>query len=196
MVEPYASKFVAEQNSTDTVRQIQHDLLKQGRLLEAESIRTAQTRLLAQLQDQPAIFHLQHLPDSVKKLATVLLSRDWYLQKPANGKFFISSDAPVCSFKLGDEGKVFDGYGFGQPDSVAYLPLTPNSAWIASPRHFSWHRDLDKQSTETMNRLSISFAEQMVFANINDDDLKVEVAAHLSKTVFGKTAFVDTTRFA
>ena len=196
MVEPYASKFVAEQNSTDSVRQMQHELFKQGRLVEAHSIRAAQTRLLVQLQGQPAIFHLQYLTDSVKKLATVLLSRDWYLQKPAAGKFFISSDAPVCSFKLGEGGKVFDGYGFNQPDSVAYLPLTPTRAWIASARHFSWHQDLDRQSTETMNRLSISFAEEIVFAHVNDDDLKVEVAAYLNQTVFGKTAFVDASRLA
>ena len=188
--------FAEKQLSNENVLRLQYDLSIKGLFRDTETIRTTLRETSIRFGKDPASLHLPHFPDSVLKLASLLLGRTWTLLEPVKGGSFVSSDAPVCSFKLDEGGQVFGGYGFGREDTVVYLPVSENKAWIASPSQFAWHEQLDEQSTATMNRLAISFAEEMVFSRERIPDLQPEIERVLGTTHFGINAFVNTSATA
>ena len=189
MVEPNIPDAVRLQTAPEHIAELQYTLFKKGVFLDRADLIKRCTDIVQTARDEPAFFHLSHMPESVIKLALILRQKDWYTFKAPAGRKFISSDAPVSSFKLDHQGRIFDGHGFAIPDVAAALPLSPEKLWIASPPTFKWIDDLSTDDLETFNRLTVSFGEQMLFSRDQDDALEDLVNRHLNNTIFGVTAF-------
>jgi hypothetical protein len=147
-----------------------------GNIVPLADLRITAERVAATFAD-PALCHVFALQRTVSSLATRLSQLVWHIVEPREGKVFVTSDAPVVSFKL-DNNLVFAGYGWGRENAHIAVPLTPKRLLIASPVGYGWDQQLDDVSTVTMNKLVASFATRHVFASRNQHDLLELISAN------------------
>lgn len=172
----------------DHIRDLQLQILEEhGQLYTASEIRNAGLKNFKRY-DTPAYRHIEAIVNSTPKLATTLGQKSWSTVNAFRGEFFVTSDAPVVSFQLRDNLSC-PGCGWGHKDAYVALPLSPDVMFIASPPGVIWSRELDRVSTETMNKAVIQFASRFVYSN----SLSTEISTLLQKLAgtlaFGESAF-------
>lgn len=171
----------------EAIRQMQHELFMGGRLFPYEYLRSRMIKVWTEMED-PAFGHLIAIENSVLTLAQNLLAKDWYVVDAPERSSFITSDAPVVSMKLTEGGAAFLGYGFGQRDVAAILPMSPYKAFIASPLHIRW-RDLDQNSFTLINRAIAAFADRYIYADVESSQIQALTDAELGQIRYGDNAF-------
>ena len=182
---PIIASLVHEQTSAKKILEMQYKLFQQGYLLDQNSLREKIQAQWSEVADQPAYFQLSDFPSRTTRLASFLHSRDWDVVDAAPQTQFVTSDSPISTCKIDESGTVYPGANFGNSDVIVYLPLAPNKLWIAGPKSIRCMPVLDRATVGVVNKLSVRFGGEMVFARSEDKDLELLVKAELNQFVFG-----------
>lgn len=172
------------------VEAIQYELFQRGQLYSKEEISDVVHKAWSDINANPAFLQLSKIEERTASLAHSIGRKAWHTLHPAPGKTFVTSDCPVISLKLTGTGVAFAGFGFGQDDVAAVLPLTPDALFVASPPSIAWTKRFDETGTAAMNKAIVQYAEKRVFSSIRSERISKLVDAEMNQVVFGENAFV------
>jgi hypothetical protein len=191
--EAMAQKFRQQVDNSDSIRDLQLSLLKQGELHYADDIRRAVTAIYTTMESSPSYFFVSALPNRVRMIAADLMTRDWHTIDAAEGCNFLLSDCPVITYEVRN-GKPCPGTGFGNQATIVLLPVSPKHLFAASPHRVMWPTVFPPIAMASVNRLIVNFAHRNVYANGESEEVQKLVDAEINTIDFGKNAFVPPAR--
>ena len=187
--ETMAQRFQQQIDDSDSIRDLQVALLKQGEFHYAEDIQRRFKAIYMAMEESPAYFFVSALPNRVRMITGDILARDWHTIDAPAGCNFIISDCPVVTYEVQD-GKPCPGAGFGNQKTIVLLPVSPQHLFVASPRQVVWPSVFSPIAMEKVNRLIVKFAHRNVYANVESDEIQKLVDAEINTIEYGRNAFV------
>ncbi len=182
------ANFVSGQLETTTLRDDQWRIFnKFGRLIPLEEIREYKSRLVQTYAD-PALQQINSMNDSTPNLASALVSRHWQVVRPANGMYFVTSDAPVFTLRLHERGSSV-GVGWGYKDTHIGFPLDPQHLFIASPTGVEWVSPIDETNTLAFVGTMAQFSYRHIYAHRDSEDIRAPMERHSGTILFGRDAY-------
>ena len=181
-------KFRDLTETPEYVRDLQHGLLQRGELVPVSELREVIARVRGKMS--PSFYHLSGLERHVSVLAEALMRKAWSIVQAPPEKFFVMSDCPVSTVEL-INGQDNPGVGFGKEHAAITLPLTPEHVFVASSPLIQWKEVAEPVGVDVINRLTVQFAHQRVYANLNSPDIQALVDGHINRVVFGQNAFLQ-----
>ena len=139
------------------------------------------------MEDSPSFYHVVSLPRHTRVVAEAIMRKSWQTIEAPSDLFFVTSDCPVSTVEFVD-GKVLPGVGFGKENTAIFLPLSPRHVFAAS--HVGWPEIAEPRFVESLNRLTVQFAHQNVYANRDCAAMRVLVDAGINRLVFGQNALL------
>ena len=182
-------KFRDQSRRPSFLRDLQYELLKEGRLVYEKDLRRETEQLRASMESSPSFYHLSGLPQHTVSLAGVLAAKTWRVLQAAPSKFFVLSDCPVSTIEITPT-QAFPGPGFAKENCAVILPLTPTHMFVASSSRITWSAIGSEMATASTNRLTVRFASKKVYAHLNSPEIKNLVDFEIDQIRFGKNAFV------
>ena len=173
----------------ENITKMQYELFQKGHLHSKEDIYEAASKTYDQMRLMPAFLHFARLEERIANLAPVFTRKIWHTLHAAPGLDFVTSDNPVFSVKLDQQGAAYPGYGFAHDDVTIMLPLSPKFLFVASPPSLVWEKSLDEPSTRTINRIIIACADRAVFARHKITGLQELVDNDLNSIIYGQNAY-------
>jgi len=181
--------FGEQTRSPDYIRTLQHELLKKGELVFAEDLQKDTHRLRGAMERSPSFYHVVGLERATASISKAILQKTWHILNAAAGCSFLMSDCPVSTIELVD-GRANPGVGFANEHVAIFLPLTPHHVFVAGHSRAPFQSVADIKSVESLNRLTVHFANKAVYAHVNSPDVKVLVDSEIGRVVFGGSAFL------
>lgn len=172
-----------------SIRDVQHDLLKRGHLISYERLSSTTTRIWDEMQSNPAYGHVLAIQKSTATVAQNILEKRWQTLEACGGCSFVSCDSPVITMKIIGGGQVDLGHRFSRPDVAVLLPVSPDKLFIASPQTVGWDTVQDDNNVNLFNRAIARFADRAVYANVNSLRIQTIVDEEIGKIKFGQNAF-------
>ena len=183
--------FTADQFETLTLREDQWKIFSEtGQLVSLDEIKRAKLGVVKAFTD-PALGHITSMNFSTPNLAIALAAKRWQVVRPAYGLQFVTSDAPVFSFRLLERGSSM-GTGWGLEETHVALPLDPQHLFIASPPNVQWLSPVDTSNTLGFIGTMAQFSYRNVYANRADSNIQELVDRHSGTLIFGRDAYVAT----
>lgn len=170
------------------LRDMQHELLKEGALVPLETLRSVAVRQVSRMTDQPAFLHLNGFDGSTINLANHIIGKLWHIVRAPRGKILISSDCPVTSAKI-DAGALYPGFGFGQPLTTVFLALTPEDLFVAAPPEQRWQSELSDSDVDLINRVTARYGEREIYSSECRAEFQTLADEHLNLIEFGRDAY-------
>jgi hypothetical protein len=190
MLEPQIVRLMDTLCSENSIKLTQYKLSIIGNFVSLATIKKAASDCIREALRQPSYFHLSNIESSIMKLALLLLSKHWTAVQASERMQFITKDSPVSSFRLDERGAIYSAHGFGKPDVVACLPISPDRIWLANPTPLAWPTRFSPEDHSLFNRLFASFGQKMLIS-LNDEQSACDLAKRdLDSTVFGVSAFL------
>ncbi len=91
--------LLRESLSEQSLRTMQADLLKRGRLVDVADLRNIVAAQIAVYKANPAYLHLSGLEERLPRYAMLFVQRHWILAEDESASL-ITSDSPVCSAQI------------------------------------------------------------------------------------------------
>jgi hypothetical protein len=181
------NKFRQQTDDPEFIRNLQYELLQNGELCYAADLEKDVGDLRHAMESEPSFYHTVGLPRHTAVIAEAILRKNWHTVEAPSGSAFVTSDCPVLTFEVVDQ-QVRPGVGFGKPEAVIFLSLTPSHVFVAS--NLSWAPAGDAKFVNCVNRLTVQFAHRNVYSNSSSGALRALVDDEINQLVFGQNAFV------
>lgn len=182
-------KFGQQSQNPDFIRDLQYELLKEGKLVFAADLKKNIEQFRVSMDDSPSYYHLSGLERNVVSLGNAIIRKTWHVIQAPPGKFFLTSDCPVTTVELVD-GTVRPGPGFGKEHAAIILPITPEHLFVAASPLIRWQSVGDPRLVDSVNLLTVQFAYKRVYSHVDSPEIKALVDTQINQIVFGKNAFV------
>jgi hypothetical protein len=170
------------------VRDLQYGLFLAGELRFAEELQKEVDELRAAMETSPSFYHVVGLPHRTRIVAEALMRKAWHTIEAPRDMTFLTSDCPVSTVEFADE-RVLPGVGFGKENAAVFLPLTPRHVFAASSQ-VGWPEMADTRFVDSLNRLTVQFAHQNVYANTDSAATQALVDDGINRLVFGQNEFL------
>jgi Protein of unknown function (DUF4238) len=144
------------------------------------------------MKDSPAFSHLAGIKENVSRLALDIQRKKWGTSEAEAGAFFVTSDCPVVTMKLVENGPAVLGSGFGQEDVVVAISMSPRKIFIAGPKGFK--PVFNKNEVTAFNTAIINFAERAIYASEESDEIQALVDKEIDKVRYGQNSFIPSPR--
>lgn len=173
------------------IREMQHDLLKQGIFAYADELRVKAKQIKREME-VPAFGHLAGIEENARGIADDIFRKRWFVLQAAPGTTFVTSDCPVHTQNVNLAGKSFTlGSGFSHPSTAVVLPLSPSRLFLAGPNEMRWKSNvLDENDVLAFNAGAVRFADRAVYALDQSDEIRGLVDREINQVVYGRNAFV------
>jgi hypothetical protein len=181
------AKFRDQTKNPSFVRDLQYQHLLAGELRFTEDVQREVDELRKAMESSPSFYHVVGLPHRTRVVAEAIMRKSWSTIEAPPDMFFVTSDCPVSTVEFVD-GKVLPGVGFGKENAAIFLPLTPRHVFAAC--RVGCPEIADPRFVESLNRLTVHFAQRNVYANTHSAALQVLVDAEIDQLVFGQNAFL------
>lgn len=189
MLSSMIPKFREETRSPAFIRNLQHDLLKEGELVPADELRQLVESRRSNMEASPSYYHLAVVKESTATLAGALMKKTWHTLEAPPGLMFVLGDCPVSTIEfVGNQ--TFPGAGFNNKNTAIMLPLTPRHLFVASPPQIQWESVMWSEHAASVNLLTVRFAKAVVLSNVNAPEMQTIVNAEIDGIRFGRDAFV------
>jgi hypothetical protein len=184
-----SAAMVEGTQSPDFIRNIQYRILRDGHLVPAADVRNRVEALRASLESPSSYYHLIGLERTTEALGGALMRKSWHILQAPMGKCFILSDCPVTTVELAPDQQK-PGVGFGHALAAIILPVTPQHVFVAAPAISQWKPVVSPRVVDSINRLTVWFADKRVFAHAKSAEIEALVNEEISQIVFGRDAFL------
>jgi hypothetical protein len=182
-------KFGQQSQSPGFVRDMQYELLKEGRLVFADDLKKQVEQLRRNMDNSPSFYHLSGLERNVISLGDAIMRKNWHTVEAPAGKFFVTSDCPVTTVELVD-GEVKPGAGLGKENTAVILTVTPKHLFVAASPRIYWKSVGEPKLVDSVNLLTVCFAHKRVYSHLNLPETKGLVDAYINYFEFGKNVFL------
>ena len=130
-------KFRTETQNPDFIRNLQHELLKEGQLVFADDLQKEIDGFREKMENSPSFYHLCGLQRNTVSLADAVMRKTWHVIQSPSEKYFLTSDCPVTTVELVD-GQVKPGTGFAKEHTAIILAITPRALFVAASPTIQW----------------------------------------------------------
>jgi hypothetical protein len=178
-------------DSEENIREMQHELLKQGVLVDSEDMRSRVRYTLEEMR-APAFGQLAGIEESSKMITKNIVEKErWFILEPAPGLEFITSDCPVQTWALnGPTAPLTMGTGFGHQNTAVAFPMSPSRFFFAA-NGIRWKSQvLSPDDTAKFNTATAQFAHRAVYGLSNRAEIQELVEHDLNKYKFGENCFI------
>jgi hypothetical protein len=163
--------------------------LANGRVTRQHVIRTA---LAVEKDNDPVkASRLSYLTIIERFLCEVdqgLLTGKWGVLRTPAAIPFVISDAPVVTWDRRENGRLYYGVGFSEPNVEVLLPISPLACLYILP-NVKRTRSIIQPSVEDINAAQAAFANRYCFANANIPTLDQILQPAFGRAVIGRTCF-------
>jgi len=184
-----SAAMVDETQSPEFIRDLQHEILKDGVLISAGDLRNQVAAFQASIESRSSYYHLAGLENSAAALGEALMKKNWHVLQAPTEKFFVLSDCPVTTVELAPDQQK-PGVGFGHALAAIILPLTPQHAFVAAPALAQWKPVVSPRVVDSINQLTVWFAHKRVFAQVTSPEIQSLVNEEINHLVFGQDGFL------
>jgi hypothetical protein len=190
---PSLTKMIYEEkyDSEENIREMQHELLKQGVLVSSEDMRSKVMQTLEEMR-APAFGQLAGIEESAKMITRNIVEKErWFILEAAPGLEFVTSDCPVQTWALnGPKAPITMGTGFGHQNTAIVFPMSPRRLFFASNGIRWTSQVLSQDDTVKFNTATVQFAHRAVYGHSKKAEIQDLVELELNKYTFGENCFI------
>ena len=138
--------------------------------------------------DEPQRDYIQAVQTMMEFPDEGMLNGQWGIITTDAAHPFVIGDAPVVTWDRKDNGRLYPGIGFAQPNVEVALPVSPTACIHVLPV-VTRTRSVPIPSAAEVNMMQAAFAKKYCFGNINSPEIDVALQPEFGKMRMGITGF-------